>query len=235
MNMYIYMYMYICSFLTAVLYESDCLCGWIFFLDFFFPRMQRVYIHFLFLERRDHGSVVFKMQCGAVWCSVVQCGAVWCSVVQCGAVCCSVLQCGAVCCSVVQCGAVCCSVVQCVAVCCSVLQCVAVCCSVLQCVAVCDDIHLPYLFGTHEHICILWTTSSLQEYTNVHMNFWAEYTYVHIHIHIHPTFFERLDHGSVVFEMQRFALFCSVLQCVAVCDDLCVLCTPRLFWAPWSW
>jgi len=34
-------------------------------------------------------TLIFEVQCGAVWCSVVQCGAVRCSVLQCVAVCCS--------------------------------------------------------------------------------------------------------------------------------------------------
>jgi len=47
--------------------------------------------------------------------------------------------------------------------------------------------------------------------------------------YVHLVFFERHDHGSMLFEMQFVAVCCSVLQCAAVCDDLCVLYTPRLF------
>ena len=70
-----------------------------------------------------------KVQCVAVWCSVLQCVAV-CSLI-CNSTDLSLSE------PKVQCVAVCCSLLQCVAVCCRVLQCVAVCCSVLQCVSVC--------------------------------------------------------------------------------------------------
>jgi len=138
-------------------------------------------------------------------CSVLQrvgCAAVCCSVLQCVAVCCSVFQCAAVWCSVLQWtylhkagftwrgalqrihslwvmymlqgAAVWCSVVSrvCAAVCSSVLQYVAVCCSVLQCVAV------RFIWGGTIH-------------------------------HVHSS--------CVIYALQCVTMCCGVLQCVAVC------------------
>ena len=111
-------------------------------------------------------SLSVKVQCVAVWCSVLQCGTVCCrymngsSPIQVEAQMCpsfspSVSRCGllqvvAACCSVLHTCALPqtfstrvlslflsrCSVLQCVVLCCSVLQRVAACCNVLQCVTV---------------------------------------------------------------------------------------------------
>jgi len=136
----------------------------------------RVYIHMISLWSRSHAdrlrcSVLQRVTCVAVCCSVLQCVAddflrvyihmnsIW-SRSHADRLCCSVLQC-------VTCVAVCCSVLQCVSVCCrwfsacihtfdqplitqscrqTALQCVAVCdmcCGVLQCVA--DDFLRVYM------------------------------------------------------------------------------------------
>jgi len=109
-------------------------------------------------------AVVFFVEMGSVFCSVLQYAAVyfadvtlsiWPCVRQCVAVCCSVLHCAALCslmlrwdfgglfCSVLQCAAVCCYaeyLLVLAVMCCNVLHCAAVCCSVLQCVAVCCSV-----------------------------------------------------------------------------------------------
>jgi len=94
-----------------------------------------------------------------------------------------------VCCSVLQCVAVCCSMLQCVAVCCRVfhvLHCVAVCCCVSQCVAV-------------------WVVSFLSQCGTT---LYVSDIQLCISIDLYRT-------AMVCVVLQRAAVCCSVLRCVA--------------------
>jgi len=102
------------------------------------------------------------------------------------------MQCVAVCCSVLQCVAVCCTILQCVAVCCSVLHNIAVCCSVLQCVAVCDK-RQNSSYPSHA-----------DKHALSHVVYGSEVLLV----------FNVESCSSSV--LQRVAVCCSVLQCVAL-------------------
>jgi len=115
----------------------------------------------------------------------------WLCVSQCVAVCCSVLQCLAVCCSVLQCVAACCSVLHCVALCRNVLQSPVVSYNVLQCVAVYCSLLQRVM--THRDM-----TQSTHQRCSV-----PEVSASHL--------------TNILVE--RVALCCSVLQCVAVCHD----------------
>jgi len=151
------------------------------------------------------------LQCIAVCCSALQCVAVHCSALQCVAVRCSALQCIAARCNLLQCAAVRCSALQRVAVCsvrCSVLQCVAVCCSVLQCVAVCCSV-LQFVAMTRA-LFFQRRVSALQSH-HVFLN----------EQHSIAIFYRLNDLHCVAVccsVLQFIAVYCSVLQCVAVCD-----------------
>jgi len=97
---------------------------------------------------------------------------------------------------------------QCVAVCCSVLQCaavhphhhqrVAVCCIVLQCVAVCCRMCCSKTFGDSAVCCRMCCSNTFGDCDGSH-------THRTTHIVI------------IISKLQRAALYCRVLQCVAEC------------------
>jgi len=141
---------------------------------------------------------------------VLQCDAVFCSVLQCVAATEWLLYCS----HVVQCAAVCFSVLQHIAVCCShriasdvslrsgSVQCVAVCCSQkMQCVAVC---------------CSQKMASNFMPQVEILKSLLAPKSTVSIHLSV---FFRVVQRTTVLLSPSSdcVAVYCSVLQCVAVC------------------
>jgi len=116
---------------------------------------------------------------------------------------CSLLQCVAICCRVLPCVMVCCSVSQCVMVCCSVLQCVGVCCDAVWCSGFLRQwVSLLSLLHTVAQ-CIAMCCNVLQ--------------YVAVCCGISLMNTRVVINAPLSFAAIRFAVCCSVLQCVAVC------------------